>query len=1197
MNIKRSVSLGVLIFIQSIGIYSGGLVEKLTKTTGTNQKIFIGIIEEKGQQLAALQEEHSVLVAEEKAFADQIKVAIQETQTLITAVENELRKTPDDEFLSKKQTILKENYQVLNDTQRVHEDLLSTLENFINALKKYLDDPEFAAFRKEYKLQERLYYSFEDLQKLHERILDQERRINQLGDQEKSLRAERDSIKRSTKAAKEAYEKRQQELRSFVESGVEDLGFGMNIRQEQELLQLEEQIYNRKNNLNELHLREIEYKISYIYHQLFIAKAHLDMFKGHLHVIKPAIRVSEADVALSKEELAKERQKYFSRKEVLRKQRDKIATSQKETERELNQVSKQLNIMLGRDIDEWDKEPKQTADSYLAIAKVGALNDHVRSLATEKDLIDAQIALEDEKFNYQSLRAIAKETYHKISIRRFLTEEDISQERKKYDMQKENANASLQSFKEKITAVANLLNQKKKVVDNIKALRQEAVKKKESVFRNKGKAYSQFLDQLNLAEDYVKKQVDVLGKLTGVYSGITSEINSNIRLVDFMIGELQASTIWYRPAYAITWDGIKNIVPDVTSFLNDIRLYITEFDVAVFIVRIQEAFSDSIATLIFLLKLMAVLIVFLLVKRYQSGISAYLFEKCRTYRGLILIGCFLLSAILSFAKRYYVTLIIWFSLLLICQMVPDPYLFIIYYLLSIPYLLFLSQRFIKLIIHLNTQYEYMLLPADFQRRFEFVISALLYVTISILFFRQAFMLSSYYLRSELSNILLAVNFIFFQISLIFLISKEQILSIIPERTEAWKWIRAQVDKYYYLILLVVMTIIIMSNPYVGFGRLVLYLLFSLLYTALLIKGLLWVHGLFKNAASYVFFSYEETVVRERFPYAKTCFGLLIIASFFIFCFIGFIIGAKIWGWPITFKDVTALLNEPLMLKGTKAPVSTLSLLQIIMFILSGFLVAYALNKFVLAKIFDLLLVESGIQHTVTRIVQYIVIIIAIFIGFQNVGLGSLIGYLFTVLAFSVGWYIKDPISDFFAYFIILVQRPIKIGDYVKIDSETSGVVRKITPRSVVIRRKNSTTLIVPNSYVVSRSIENWNYVRNYVAFNDIILLIPYKANPQEVKAILFSIVEAHQNVLKNPKPIVRLDAFGEYGYTFMLRGFISSAYTLEMWDIASDIRLAIVKALRENGIEIAVPVRRIIDSHYHTLGEHIPDPQSKKLKE
>jgi small-conductance mechanosensitive channel len=374
----------------------------------------------------------------------------------------------------------------------------------------------------------------------------------------------------------------------------------------------------------------------------------------------------------------------------------------------------------------------------------------------------------------------------------------------------------------------------------------------------------------------------------------------------------------------------------------------------------------------------------------------------------------------------------------------------------------------------------------------------------------------------------------------------------------------------------------MSNPYVGFGRLVLYLLSGSIYTIILIKILSVLHDCVKTAASMLFFTHEDAIVRERFSYAKTCFGLVIIASFVILGFIGFIVAAKIWGLDVAVTDFRQWLKVPLLLEETTHPITTMSLLKIIAFILGGFAISYSLKQYVLARIFDLLLVESGVQHTVTSITQYIVIIIAIFFAFNSVGLGSLIGSAFIGLALSIGWYMKDPISDFISYFIILVQRPVKIGDYVKIDEETMGVVRKITPRSVFLRRKNSTTIIVPNSHIVSKSIENWNYVRNFIAINDIILFVYYKEDAAKIKSILHAAVEEHQNILKNPRPIVRLMNFGEYGYEFMVRCFISSAYTLEMWDISSDIRILITKAFKEHGIELAVPIYKVDEyGHYY----------------
>ena len=53
--------------------------------------------------------------------------------------------------------------------------------------------------------------------------------------------------------------------------------------------------------------------------------------------------------------------------------------------------------------------------------------------------------------------------------------------------------------------------------------------------------------------------------------------------------------------------------------------------------------------------------------------------------------------------------------------------------------------------------------------------------------------------------------------------------------------------------------------------------------------------------------------------------------------------------------------------------------------------------------------------------------------------------------------------------------------------------------------------------------------------------------------------------------MVRLDEFGMYGYTFTVRGFLSSMYVLDQWDIAADIRIRILKKLHEQNIRIARP--------------------------
>ena len=122
-------------------------------------------------------------------------------------MEVDLKKNPDDEVLIKQQSLLKESEQIIKDTQRTQEDCSSLLHELIVQFSSFLDDTEFEGFKKKHKLQERLYYSFEDLQALHENILDYERRVAQLNDQEKGIRAEKESRKRNLALMQDEHDK------------------------------------------------------------------------------------------------------------------------------------------------------------------------------------------------------------------------------------------------------------------------------------------------------------------------------------------------------------------------------------------------------------------------------------------------------------------------------------------------------------------------------------------------------------------------------------------------------------------------------------------------------------------------------------------------------------------------------------------------------------------------------------------------------------------------------------------------------------------------------------------------------------------------------------------------------------------------------------------------------------------------------
>jgi small-conductance mechanosensitive channel len=149
----------------------------------------------------------------------------------------------------------------------------------------------------------------------------------------------------------------------------------------------------------------------------------------------------------------------------------------------------------------------------------------------------------------------------------------------------------------------------------------------------------------------------------------------------------------------------------------------------------------------------------------------------------------------------------------------------------------------------------------------------------------------------------------------------------------------------------------------------------------------------------------------------------------------------------------------------------------------------------------------------------------------------------------------------------------------KSGAKLDGVVRHITPRYTVIRQRNSTNCLVPNSMIITKVVRNWHYSRTFIAFEDIYVTVPQTVPADFVRKLLLQVVDEHPYVLKNPTPLVRLVDFADNGYQFMIRGFLSSDKVMDKWDIESQIRLGVVRKLGEVGIPLASPIRVVLPAN------------------
>jgi small-conductance mechanosensitive channel len=1171
-----------LVVILQYGITSASLgdLEKVSKqllATG-DKKIFLTEAESKKDALQASQKE--------KLYREQAsKDYLEKTQGKIAAINNQreqlkehLIANPDDESFVQKLTSLDEHHDVIKKSEQVWKQTITLLDQQIKEHQDYFEDPDAQKF-KQSRIGNKQIYSFDDLQNVYQAILDKEKQLEQLLDQEKNSTTELENKKRAETATLHDFKKKKEEHELLLK----EIKQNPNAEQKlNEVWQLQEELFESRKALDKLEVDESAYKLELIKLKLFSTRRQLEVLKKLLREIKPSVRVSEADISLVRDELAKKKQQANVIKRDYYQEIEKVEGRIQQKKAELEKLSRRYNIALDQDLDQWRKEPKMTIEGYQGLVQVGTVNDQLLLLQRRKDYLKALLDLEDEKIRHQEIGIKLRETFYKIRYRKFSNEEELTDEIKKYDLLKSSLKASQSSYQEKKNGAMVALENQKKAQDNLKQLTIQIRDQKNVLFKEYPREYNQLFDIISISAATLKEQLDSISKIIAVYTDTIAILTNTTKQIEFITAELGAITIWHRPEHAVSWEGLNKFVPDVESFVLDLRSYFGQLSLEHILHWFSDIAYDSMKMLFFSIKLCILLVALFLLRAYLPRIMNKLRALGNSYSSMRVLS-FMLVFLGGFFIRYFNLIVIWLTVFasLIFYTVPDPYFYILFYLASIVYLLYLAQRFMSYFVEFNTQHNYVFINKEFQSRFVTVFSILLYATIIIVFFREAFILGNYQ-RSELPTILLAINFIILQIALISLISKEQILSLIPHHNEVWQWVYKQVDRYYYLLVIVVIAIIVMSNPYVGFGRLVLYILRRFFYTIGLMVLLIWIHQILKQSSSHLFFSIDEDdVTKERFSGAKTWYGLTVIVIFLAFTVLGLIFAAKIWNWPEQvahidkFADIKVWLEEPLT-HADKTPISAWTIIILALFIVGGIGIALAVNRFVLGRIFDILLVDAGIQNTVSSIVYYFVLITAIFLGFNAVSLGGLVIYILGALILGIGWVIKDPISDFVAYFVILVQRPLKVGDFVKIDDELLGVVRKITPRTVILRRKNSISIVLPNSFIINKPLKNWNYVRGFIAHDDIIITISYKADPAQVQKIFYEVLAENPYVLKNPKPVIRLDNFTPDGFVFMVRGFLSSNYTLDQWDIASDIRIAITKALRAHNIEIAVPTRILV---------------------
>jgi potassium-dependent mechanosensitive channel len=209
--------------------------------------------------------------------------------------------------------------------------------------------------------------------------------------------------------------------------------------------------------------------------------------------------------------------------------------------------------------------------------------------------------------------------------------------------------------------------------------------------------------------------------------------------------------------------------------------------------------------------------------------------------------------------------------------------------------------------------------------------------------------------------------------------------------------------------------------------------------------------------------------------------------------------------------------------------------------------------------------DSGIVNSVDTVVGYAGIALAALVSVSYAGLDiTNLAIVAGALSVGIGFGLQSIVNNFVSGLILLIERPIKVGDRIVVGDQ-QGLVRRISVRATEIETFDRASLLVPNSELITGRVLNWTH-RDSIAAVNVKVGVAYNADPDRVIAILVKCAEQHPQVLTTPPPSASLDGFGDSALLFNLR--ISLPDINAGANVQSDLRVAIFKALGEAGIEI-----------------------------
>ena len=286
-----------------------------------------------------------------------------------------------------------------------------------------------------------------------------------------------------------------------------------------------------------------------------------------------------------------------------------------------------------------------------------------------------------------------------------------------------------------------------------------------------------------------------------------------------------------------------------------------------------------------------------------------------------------------------------------------------------------------------------------------------------------------------------------------------------------------------------------------------------------------------------------------------------------YCLGSFVSAFDLANWKDILVRVWHLLDDPRKIGNLQLSVTTL--IEGVVIFAIAWLLSRTLSALLERRIAKRAYLDPGLRYTLARLTQYLIVTLGSLLALKaalSVDLTS-IAVVFTALSVGIGFGLQYIAADIASGFILLFERPVRVGDRITIGKE-EGDVQSINLRTTVMTTNDRVSVIVPNSKLVREQLINWSYGDPRARIS-IPVGVAYGSDIKLVTETLLKATGDVDNVLRDPPPKVQFLKFADWSLDFRL--LVWSNRPRLHNQIRSDINYRIERLFREVGIEIPFP--------------------------